>query len=81
MSAQKVQRDRVSRMSREEDEEWQLDIVLLRKTGDPATTLTTTTFNNVTELLQKARVVEHSEQESRNTPHEAAAPQKKVTQN
>jgi hypothetical protein len=27
MSAQKVQRDRVSRMSREEDEEWQLDIV------------------------------------------------------
>jgi hypothetical protein len=80
MSAQKVQRDRVSRMSREEDEEWQLDIVLLRKTGDPATTLTTTTFN-VTELLQKAHVVEHSEQESRNTPHEAAAPQKKVTQN
>ncbi|KAH0812594.1 hypothetical protein GEV33_010197 [Tenebrio molitor] len=67
------------KMSREEDEEWQLDIVyeLLRKTGDPATTLTTTTFN-VTELLQKAHVVEHSEQESRNTPHEAAAPQKKT---
>jgi hypothetical protein len=72
-----MQRDRLARMSRKLDEEWQLDVVyeLLRKTIRDR--VPRDDVANFTELLEKARVVEQSEQESRETLQEAAAPEKR----
>jgi hypothetical protein len=71
-----MQRDRLARMSRKLDEEWQLDIVygLLRKAIRDR--VPRDAIANFAELLEKARLVEQSERESRNTVQEAAAPEK-----
>jgi hypothetical protein len=72
-----MQRDRLARMSRKLDEEWQLDVVygLLRKAIRDR--VPRDAVANFAELLEKARVVEQSERESRKTLQEAAAPEKR----
>jgi hypothetical protein len=63
-----MQRDRLARMSRKLDEEWQLDVVygLLRKAIRDR--VPRDAVANFAELLEKARVVEQSERESRKQP-------------
>jgi hypothetical protein len=72
-----MQRDRLARMFRKLDEEWQLDVVygLLRKAI--CDRVPRDAVANFAELLEKARVVEQSERESRKTVQEAAAPEKR----
>jgi hypothetical protein len=64
-------------MSRKLDEEWQLDVVYELLRSAIRDRVPRDDVANFTELLEKARVVEQSEQESRETLQEAAAPEKR----
>jgi hypothetical protein len=72
-----MQRDRLARMSRKLDEEWQLDVVYELLRSAIRDRVPRDGVANFTKLLEKARVVEQSEQESRETLQEAAAPEKR----